>query len=411
MLSFAVILLLTACLYVTPAYAQEPATAEAEDPSIEIIKPALEIPIPDLRFSRVILTEDDVSGERTLDIPFIADYISALYRYAIGVAAVLATVMIMIGGLQYLMAGGDATRVSNAKKRITDAVIGLLLSLGTYMILVAINPDLVSLKNIKVKLVKRIEFAIPEVALVDTEDFISGSAPANYQDKSTWQKINEECIKTRMASQPSIVPHLKKAGEVFCGLKGENATWRIIGGCARNPDTGVKMFVKRCLYRSKCTVPTGSLGLRQNSQALKKVSREGESIWVPTSPSLQGYTHEQMKKDSSEYRQVYNFLFPLADDSKSAHGSGFACDLFCDPVSKSVFGPHVECQKLLEQAMKDAGFCRLEHEWWHFEHTSSVMSKKSCNANWTIGRVKIDGKVYDYGSCKDKFNYYKRECY
>lgn len=146
-LFFASALLLFACS--APAVSAEEIKTYPEQ-----VKPVLAVPIPDLQFSDIIIDEN----QGTIDIPFIADYISALYKYAIGVAAVLATVMIMIGGLQYLMAGGDATRVGNAKKRITDAMIGLLLSLGTYMILAAVNPDLVSLKNIRVQLVEEVLF-------------------------------------------------------------------------------------------------------------------------------------------------------------------------------------------------------------------------------------------------------------
>lgn len=142
----------------------------------------LEVPIPNLQFSNIVIDEN----QSTIDIPFIADYIAAVYKYAIGVAAVLATVMIMIGGLQYLMAGGDTARVGSAKKRMTDAVIGLLLTLGTYMILTAINPDLVKLQNIRVALVEQKLFEFESVMAtteINTSKGTGGSSTGSYNSQ------------------------------------------------------------------------------------------------------------------------------------------------------------------------------------------------------------------------------------
>jgi len=78
-----------------------------------------------------------------------------VYDYAIGIAGGLAGVMLMIGGFQYLTAGGDASRVGAAKKRITDSMVGLVLVLGAFLILNTINPDLVNMSEIRVPMVQK----------------------------------------------------------------------------------------------------------------------------------------------------------------------------------------------------------------------------------------------------------------
>lgn len=100
--------------------------------------------------------------QQALDI---GDYIATVYKYGTGVAAVVAAVMMMVGGFQYLTAGGDSGRVSAGKDRIKDALIGLFLALSAFVILQTVNPDLVSLKLPRVPIVKRQEF----VACVVTE--------------------------------------------------------------------------------------------------------------------------------------------------------------------------------------------------------------------------------------------------
>ncbi|MFA6255457.1 MAG: hypothetical protein WC675_05570 [Patescibacteria group bacterium] len=87
-------------------------------------------------------------GVECLQISWISDYIVAVYKYGVGVAAVLAVVMIMIGGFVWLMSGGNSTRVSTAKDFIVSAMAGLLLALFSFVILYAVNPRLINLEGV-----------------------------------------------------------------------------------------------------------------------------------------------------------------------------------------------------------------------------------------------------------------------
>jgi TRAP-type C4-dicarboxylate transport system permease small subunit len=61
----------------------------------------------------------------------------------IGICAVLAVIMIVWGGIEYmtseLISGKDAGR-----ERIRDAVFGLILALGAWLLLYTINPQLLN---------------------------------------------------------------------------------------------------------------------------------------------------------------------------------------------------------------------------------------------------------------------------
>jgi hypothetical protein len=94
----------------------------------------------------------------TAPIRNIADYIQTVYDLAIGLAAALAAVMMMIGGFQYLTAG-DSGRVSDAKERIQGALVGLVLAMGAYTILNTVNPQLVNLELPLIPIVQRQTFA------------------------------------------------------------------------------------------------------------------------------------------------------------------------------------------------------------------------------------------------------------
>lgn len=73
-----------------------------------------------------------------------SNFLSWLYRFALSAAAILAVLMIVIGGLQYIISGGNAEKRSSAKRRIEQAIFGLLIAVAAWLILYTINPDLVN---------------------------------------------------------------------------------------------------------------------------------------------------------------------------------------------------------------------------------------------------------------------------
>lgn len=89
-----------------------------------------------------------------VDIP---SYVAALYRYGLGVGVTLAMVMVVIGGFQYVVSRGNPSAIGAAKSRIMNAVLGLLLLLGSFTLLQTINPELVTMRNIVVPVIKRVE--------------------------------------------------------------------------------------------------------------------------------------------------------------------------------------------------------------------------------------------------------------
>lgn len=142
-----------------------PASTSTNGP---ISGPSLIIPVPDLKLSTIKVQES--GGTRYIDVPWIAEYVSGIYKYAIGFATILATVMFMVGGFQYLTAGGDAARVSAGKKRITDALVGLMLVFGCYTILNVVNPDALTLSALRITQVQKVLLAQVDQAIQTTKE-------------------------------------------------------------------------------------------------------------------------------------------------------------------------------------------------------------------------------------------------
>lgn len=71
--------------------------------------------------------------------------VANLYDFALAIGGLLAFAMIVYGGVKYIAAAGNHSKLEDAKEQITDALLGLLLLLGAWLVLYIVNPDLVKL--------------------------------------------------------------------------------------------------------------------------------------------------------------------------------------------------------------------------------------------------------------------------
>ncbi len=74
-------------------------------------------------------------------------YVSNFYLFSIGASILIAVMMMMIGGVIWLTSAGNPGRISTAKEYIINALIGVVLLLGAYTIIQAVNPKLVNLED------------------------------------------------------------------------------------------------------------------------------------------------------------------------------------------------------------------------------------------------------------------------
>jgi len=65
----------------------------------------------------------------------------------LGLITILALTQMIIGGITYILAAGNAAKVEEAKDMISQALLGIGILLISYLLLRTINPDLVNLRN------------------------------------------------------------------------------------------------------------------------------------------------------------------------------------------------------------------------------------------------------------------------
>lgn len=109
-------------------------------------------------YSKPISVRLGMAIDGTSSVSSIGEYIKLIYSFLIPAAALIAIVMIMIGGLQYMLARGDAGKITESKKRISNALIGMVLVLSAYTIANFIDPNLVSFNSLRTPIIRQITF-------------------------------------------------------------------------------------------------------------------------------------------------------------------------------------------------------------------------------------------------------------
>lgn len=79
-------------------------------------------------------------------------YIQKFYQFSVAAGILIATVLIMIGGMIWVTSAGNPGRIDKAKSYILDSIIGVILLVSAYTILQVINPGLVRVPAIDARL-------------------------------------------------------------------------------------------------------------------------------------------------------------------------------------------------------------------------------------------------------------------
>ena len=86
----------------------------------------------------------DQSATSVVNSATLAAFFNNLYKYLIGIAAALAVIEIIWGGLEY-STQDSVSKQSNGRERITQAIFGLILVLSPVLVFSIINPSILNL--------------------------------------------------------------------------------------------------------------------------------------------------------------------------------------------------------------------------------------------------------------------------
>jgi len=105
----------------------------------------------------------EITPTSTIDPNTLATFFNNLYKYLIGLAATLAVIEIIWGGIE-ISTKDSVSKQSDGKERITQAIFGLVLVLSPVLVFSIINP---SILNLSLNL-PPIDLKVPPAANTDT---------------------------------------------------------------------------------------------------------------------------------------------------------------------------------------------------------------------------------------------------
>lgn len=337
--------------------------------------PILNVPIPGLDFGDTVTYDE----EGNLQANFLAKYIDALYRFMIVAMSIVAVVMMMIGGLQYILARGHADAVKKAKERMANSVIGVILLLAAYNIAFLINPDTVRFESLKIETIP-LQPYIAE-SFEDLESY--GTAPIVDEagvitipkDAKNSHIINWAGDDARMAQ--TVYDALKAAALKFYNStlaegKGLNIA---VNSASRTVAQQVNMFVPRCLATGYC------------SKSIAVCNPDKTKTVVTYDKSTKKYTKTAAYVNKTD-AEITAALIVNAKAENCMHTNNIAVDVWPEGSGKD-FVFDVALMNKMTTALYESGFCRIPNESWHFELMPA--SSMCSNTRFTTSDYTLDG--------------------
>lgn len=323
------------------------------------VLPAINVDIPG--YTQEALEQSrDISGNSNV----LGVYINAVYNWLLIAGAVVAILVMMIGGLQYTLARGNAGAIGQAKDRITNAGIGMVLLLGAYVVAYLIDPNLTRFESLDISSIERRQYFPPNGEDVDT-------TPRNDINYNLVAIEGDKIIFSGTENQISadLLPNLQAAALDFhqkTGIKLRTAS------AFRSPQKQATLFYDQCLAKGgicqplTCNPAPTTLVKQENGRFVLTGALEGVSL--------------------SDRTRIINTIASQAVLSKCPHTSAVGIDVWYEG-SPGDFQADPKIMRKLAESMTKNGFCRLKSEPWHFEldakKVSNACSKSNIDPNYT----------------------------
>ncbi len=117
------------------------------------------------------------------------DYARFLYPFMLSVAAILAVLMMVFAGIQMMASVGNPGMITSAKEKISSAIFGLLLAVGSFLILRTINPNLIKLQLSPPKVTIESQTSVPGTDTLITKDELLKEGGQTPIQRATYENI------------------------------------------------------------------------------------------------------------------------------------------------------------------------------------------------------------------------------
>jgi D-alanyl-D-alanine dipeptidase len=371
--------------------------------TFQIRKPVLNILIPNLNFSDINTTTDQ-NGD--IQIPWIGEYIVAVYQLLVNVASILGVILIIREGIRIILSAGGESKMEGYHN-IGRILIGLILAWFSYVILYNLNSSLVSIKPLNVKVVvNKIpaddtseeddspDDATTAAAIQDNnQNALQGSAKIEPQTPCPWKKGQFDpklCYEWKATSRGSVTYNGQKVSNCGAAPQGQMVTIR---SCF-NPETSSTEPIYISTESSNDGTPSPTPPIAIVTIQPRMVAPLCKAILLARKYNYDiriGSSYRSFPEQMNNYcKSVLATGSPpastaIASPGGSNHGQGLAVDayLYDKQGNRLTFAGTKKPKKGNYQCNSedanidkiarffyeaDSGFNRLGSEIWHFEY-------------------------------------------
>ncbi len=133
----------------------------------------------------------------------LGEWVAAAYAFFSGAIGILAAVMVLWGGFRWLTAAGNSSRVDAAKETIYSAIIALVLTLGAFVLLNTINPELVKIQDLTSLITPIVRLEQPTSGDYVEASHLSEQVAQDTEAKTTKEEFNDKpCPSPQELSEP-----------------------------------------------------------------------------------------------------------------------------------------------------------------------------------------------------------------
>lgn len=339
---------------------------QAPQPKINI--PGLTFSDPDLE---KIMTIDEV-GNTYLSIPFLGEYVAGIFKYLIIFATISSVVIIIVSGIQWILSAGNSDIISDQKKRILGAIIGLILIFASYTILYIINPYLVTFSDLKVLYIPQNLYSVPqENEGLENQDLLKVETPLGNKsytvEKPEWTHSSFNCNDWKSKRFEAYKP---------AGVTPSQYTKTY--SCPEIVDPKTKLPI---------TITTISEMQEAVCKAGKNATTLGYQLVITSSyRSFESQADLWCGEGAQKFPDTATRKKFYAVPGNSIHGLGQAVDVFLydkNGTRLTFFGASNQCKSdsknvgILSNIFYNTSqnFFRLENEIWHFEFTKEPINE------------------------------------
>jgi len=295
--------------------------------------PELQVAIPGMaKFSKENCVTKDTGGYRC-EVPWMGEYIVGIYNYALGIAGILAAIMLMAGGVIWLISSGDASKITQAKELIIGSITGLIILASSWVLLTQINPNLTSFKSLSVN-------------VIDTINLVENGSDSDSNNTAIACTANNTLVYiSSLTSVSASDPRL--TSDAADGLKKAIAI-----AAQQNPPVKLHISSANRSYATQKQLWDKELAKQNGNEAMTKK-------YVSNPSNCQGST-------CSGHCASVAIDVCILGTASCTHMGGSANAEYSDADVKK-----------LQKIMQEAGWKRYCGEWWHFQY--GLAPKLSCS--------------------------------